>query len=159
MTKKVQLAVALLMVQLLAGCGRASSLIPSAPSPAASSTASPSTAAPSAPVTLPAPSPFVPNITLSGVVTEIVQGAPVPIEGVSVYCEPCGEGTHTYAYTDSKGFYTFTGVWGTSFSIWVHKDGYQDPPGTKNSSFPIGAGWRDVTINGDTRFDVQLVRK
>ena len=89
----------------------------------------------------------------------MVQGELVPIQGAEVYCEPCGEGTHTFAYTDSKGFYTFTGVWGNQFSIWVRNDGYQDPPGPMNKGFPSGPGWRDVTINGDTRFDVQLVRR
>jgi len=149
MTKKIQLAVALLSVQLLTGCGAASSRMPSAPSPAA----------PSKVVTVPVPTAFSPNVTLSGLVFEIVQGVPIPIEGVSVYCEPCGEETHTYASTDSKGFYTFTGVWANQFSILVHKDGYQDPPGPVNNGFPSGTGWRDVRISGDTRFDVQLVRK
>ena len=149
MTKIAQLAAALSIVQLLAGCGSGPAPMPSAPSPVA----------PSAPVTPPASPSFAPNVTLSGFVSEIVQGAPVPVEGAGVYCEPCGEGTHTWAYSDSKGFYTFTGIWGNSFSIWVGKDGYQDPPGAMNSGFPRGAGWRDVRISGDTRFDVQLVRK
>ena len=149
MTKRVQLAVTLLIVQLLPGCGARSSSMPAAPSPVASSI-------PTMPLT---PTGFSPNITLSGFVSEVAQGVPVPIEGVSVYCEPCGEGTHTFAYTDSKGFYTFTGVWGNQFSILVSKDGYQDPPGPVNKGRPSGPGWRDVTINGDTRFDIQLVRK
>jgi len=149
MTKRVQLAVALLSVQLLPGCGATSSSIPSAPSPVATSN----------PVTPPAPTGFLPNIILSGTVSEMVQDRLVPIEGASVYCEPCGEGTHTFASTDSKGFYTFTGVWSTAFSILVRKDGYQDPPGPIKSGFPSGPGWRPVTINGDTQFDVLLVRQ
>jgi hypothetical protein len=149
MTKIARLAAALSIVQLLAGCGSVPAPMPSAPSPVA----------PSAPVT-PAPSPsFAPSVTLSGFVSEIVQGAPVPVEGAGVYCEPCGEGTHTWAYSDSKGFYAFTGIWGNNFSIWVGKDGYQDPPGAVNSGSPHGAGWRDVRISGDTRLDIQLVRK
>ena len=149
MTKKVQLAVALSIVQVLAGCGAGSSSMPSAPSPVA----------PSRPVAPPAPGRFFPNIALSGTVSELVQDRLVPIEKAEVYCEPCGQETHSSAYTDSKGFYTFTGVWGYTFSILVRKDGYQDPPGPVNNGFPSGSGWRTVTINGDTRFDVQLVRK
>ena len=154
MTKRVQLGIALVIVQFLPGCGGMSSPMPSSPSPVA-----PSPVASSTPVITQTSAVFAPNITLSGFVSEIVQGVAVPVDGASVYCEPCGEGTHTYASTDSKGFYIFTGIWGNDFSIWIGKDGYQDPAGTVNSGFPRGAGWRDVKISGNTRFDVQLVRK
>jgi hypothetical protein len=136
----------------LAGCGPETSLQlpPSSPS-------SPSEFVGYVPIQ-PTPVVFAPNITLSDVVFEVAQGAEVPIEGVDVYCEACGEKTHTWASTDKKGFYSFKGVWGTPVSIKVGKDGYQDPPGTTNTPF-FGPGWRDVVINGDTRFNVQLARK
>ena len=35
----------------------------------------------------------------------------MPIEGVAVYCELCGEDTHSWSFTDSSGAYSFTGVW------------------------------------------------
>ena len=47
------------------------------------------------------------------------------------------------------------GIWlaGPTTDIWVAKEGYGDPP-----SFP-GEGWRSVTIDGNTRYDIELVRK
>ena len=154
MTKRIQLAVAIVIVQILPGCG---SSLPS--TPAAPSRIAPSPVAPSIPAIPQTPAGFVPNITLSGTVYEIVQDERVPIEGVDIYCEPCGESTHNWASTDSKGFYTFTGIWGTSFPISAGKKGYEDPPETRSTRNGYGAGWRDVVINGDTRFDIQLVRK
>jgi hypothetical protein len=52
-------------------------------------------------------------------------------------------------------------------SIWVDKDGYEAPAGQPASIFgrrldpdvlPDGR-LRDVTINGNTRFDIELVRR
>ena len=67
------------------------------------------------------------NVTLSGVVFEETLNGRAPIEGVGVYCELCSEGTHTWASTDSNGFYKFTGVWtGPSHfpaSLLIRKDG------------------------------------
>jgi len=84
----------------------------------------------------------------------------VPIAGARVYCELCGEGTHTFATADANGFYRFSGdladgggVWlspGIRTPVLVLADGYADPPGL--------AG-RYVLINGDTRFDMQMVRR
>ena len=121
--------------------------------------------APSSPAGLAGPpsNPFpmyAPNTTLSGIVSEVTSNGPVPLEGVRVYCEPCGEQTHTSTYTDAKGFYTFKGIWNTTFAIRVSKDGYVDPPGMElNTIYPQGPGWRDVRIDGDTQFDTQLTRK
>src|SRR4051812_26896192 len=90
---------------------------------------------PSVPVQ-PAPAPTPPigdsvlaDATLSGMVYEVVAGSPVGIQGVSVYCEQCGESTHNYAYTDSTGRYVFPhGVWTEGrptfpIRIWISKDG------------------------------------
>ena len=148
----------LVLVQGLAGC-TGSTGVPSAPSPRVASP----------PATVPSVS-VLADATLSGMVYEVVTDSPrqiVGIEGVSVYCEQCGESTHNYAYTDSNGEYVFPrGVWTEGRSsfpirIWVGKDGYQDPPGLPkptppNPSYP---GWREVLINGDTRFDMELVRR
>ena len=155
MTNRLQLGIVVLIAQALAGCGAGQAPLPSAPSPSAPNVSVPTV------ITRPGGGPvsFAPNITLSGVVFERAQGVEVPIERAWVYCEPCGEETHSGMYTDKQGFYSFKGVWGTAFSIWVTKDGYQDPPGPTNTGFPSGPGWRDVVINGDTRFNVQLARK
>ena len=158
MTNRLQLGIVVMIAQALAGCGpdAVRSSVPTAPS---TPTPPPSTLT-AAQMLAAEGIVFNPTRTLSGFVYEIVEAGEAPIEGVRVYCEPCTEETHASAYTDKNGFYSFTGVWGTTFSIWVTKDGYGDPPGSKpNTGFPQGPGWRDVTINGDTRFSIQLARK
>ena len=143
MTNRPPLGIVILIAQALVGCGSEAvrSSVPSAPS---APTPPPSV------VTVQQAWPsgvFAPNVTLSGVVFELAQGAEVPIEGVGVYCELCGEETHTWASTDKKGFYSFKGIWGNSVSIMVDKDGFEGP------------GWRFIAISGDTRLDIQIARK
>ena len=93
----------------------------------------------------------IPTYTLSGVVSEVTTAGQVPIEGVEVYWSEY-KGT----FTDRNGFYTIEGVYGGVQPIWVEKDGY-----TFAVVIPhrMGERWRDVTISGDTRFDVHLVRR
>ena len=108
------------------------------------------------------------GVTLSGVVYEETSTGRVGIAGVSVYCEMCGETTHTWAIADANGFYRFAGnlatgggVWlrpGTRTAVMVQRDGYTDPPGVP-IMFTSGGGWREVPISGDTQFDIQLVRR
>jgi hypothetical protein len=140
---------------ILAGCS-GSPTTPSVPPTAAVPQGNVQTAPPSVPIYTLA------DVTLSGMITEVTPTGQVPLEGVSVYCEPCGEITHSWASTDPQGAYSFRGVWvsaGTNtFSIWVTKEGYQDPPGLNEPGWPHGPGWRNVTVNGNTRLDVQLVR-
>jgi hypothetical protein len=91
----------------------------------------------------------------------------VGIEAVPVYCEQCGAETHSFAYTDANGEYVFPrGVWTEgrpSFPvrIFVVKNGFKDPPGlpTPTAPNPSGPGWREVVIQGDTRFDIELIRR
>jgi hypothetical protein len=127
-------------------------------------------AAPSVPMLVPRPAvPASPagytltGVSLSGVVSEVSPTGQTPIAGLDVYCEPCGETTHTWATTDANGFYKFSGdltrgggVWlspGVATPICAAKEGYADPPGV------LTRCWRDVMITGDTRFDIQLVRR
>lgn len=110
----------------------------------------------------------VADVVLSGLVFETTSQGRIPIAGVIV---ANGEGNH--ATTDANGIYSFGPVWvcpcagqpwveaGTTF-LWVAKDGYGDPPDTPGSVFERGApspGTRDVKIDGDTRFDIELVRR
>jgi hypothetical protein len=101
-------------------------------------------------------------------VYEVVSDSPrttAGIERVWVYCEQCGESTHNFTYTDSTGNYVFPpGVWDEGrpqFPIRVlfRKEGYKDPAGLPSNTpgNPSGLGWREVVVNGDTRFDVELV--
>jgi hypothetical protein len=112
------------------------------------------------------PSGFPPGVlsayTLSGVVFEMTSAGRTPIEGVGVYCELCGAETHTWATTDSNGFYSFAGVWNAGVDItplWVFKEGYGDPPGFATPPNVPGPGWRGVSVSRDTRFDIELARK
>ena len=150
MTRRVRLGLVVLIVIAAhgpAGCGPEAS-VPSSPSPLASSQTPPAVPQP-----LPTVHAWLPgvvfdsNITLSGFVFELAQGVKVPIERAWVYCERCSEETHAGMYTDKQGFYSFKGVWGYAFPISVRKDDYQD------------RGWRDVVLNGNTRFDVELERE
>jgi hypothetical protein len=129
---------------------------------------------PTSPSIQPAPTPPLGSVladaTLSGMVYEVVTVSPrqiVGIEGVSVYCEQCGESSHNFASTDATGSYIFPrGVWTEGrptfpARIFIEKAGYKDPDGLPKTTppNPSGPGWREVVINGDTRFDAQLVRR
>ena len=145
----------LLLVTGLSGCGGTSSL-PSGPS-----------VVPPQPV---APRPGVSSwlngytltsVSLSGTVYESTATGRAPIAGALVYCELCGELTHTWATADADGFYSFSGnvaegggIWlaaGTPTPVWVHAPGYHEP----------GAlfGPKEVLIVGDARLDFELVRR
>jgi hypothetical protein len=147
----------LLFVAALAGCEGSSPSAPTLPS-------TPSTPAPQ-PTVRPTPGrPAMLDVTLSGVVFELTPSGRAPIEGATLHCGACGAETHAWAYTDSNGFYEFIGVWPDGLPvtvIWVDKDGFGDPPGlpTPGLPRPYGPGSRAVTIHGDTRFDIELVRR
>jgi hypothetical protein len=152
--------VLLMIASGLSGCGASgSSATPSAPSPAPlpAPPAPPSSGSWLAGYTLT-------GVSLSGVVYESTPAGWAPIAGALVYCELCGELTHTWATADASGVYSFSGdlahgggVWlssGIRTPVSVQANGYQDPPGLAGSY-----GQRYVLINGDTRFDMEMVRR
>lgn len=158
------MALTLTLTAGLAGCGGGN---PAAPTTAGQRTAPP----PAAP---PAGSPYavdatLTGVTLFGVVFETTPAGPAPISGVTVYCDACGEHGHTWMRTDANGYYSFSGSLESGGGIWLSRDvtplwvvreGYQDPPGLgRVPRLPSGPGWRAVTITGDTRFDIELVRQ
>src|SRR5688572_28498828 len=140
------------------------------------SPATPLTPAPLPPravVPAPIPSPFPPGtlrgVSLSGVVYELTRTGLTPIAAAVVDCALCGEETHTFATADDNGFYNFSGDLARGGGVWVvpgvptpiavgyyNKD-YEDPPGLP--AMGHGPGWREVLIDGDTRFDIELVRR
>ena len=74
-----------------------------------------------------------------------------------------------FVLADDNGFYHFSGDFASGGGVWVtpgiptdilvgpyNKD-YEDPPGLPPSR--RGPGWREVLIDGDTRFDIELVRR
>ena len=98
--------------------------------------------------------------SLSGVVYELTSTGRVPIPDAVVYCERCGEITHTWAIGDANGFYRFPGDLATGGGVWLS-------PGRPTSIIVRGPyeqeTWLernfDVPMTGDTRFDVELVRR
>ena len=85
----------------------------------------------------------------------------VPLAGVEIYCDACGEFGHTRVTTDENGAYDFgrDGIWsddGDVIAILINKDGYNVSGGSQG---PSGSPTRYVKINGDTRFDFQMVRR
>ncbi len=141
----------------LAGCGGATAPSPTGPSPFQQpSQQGPARAA--------FPPGDLRDVTLSGVVFELTAAGRTPLQGAAVYCELCGEATHTWSITDANGVYAFTGVWNAGVfatSVGVEKAGYVDPPGLPavTPPNPAGPGWRQVVIDGDTRFDIDLVKQ
>jgi hypothetical protein len=82
--------------------------------------------------------------TLSGVVTEAMPAGPVPVAGVTVY-----RGVTTgwrVTKTDKNGFYEIRGLFDGVEEVSTDMDGYE----TARSN---------VSIKGDTRFDIQIVRR
>jgi hypothetical protein len=74
-----------------------------------------------------------------------------------VYCDSCSDGGHAFANTDSQGFYSFPAVYSGRTALLVTKPGYAvvDPVRT----LPGGTAETFVTVNGDTRFDIEVVRR
>lgn len=82
--------------------------------------------------------------TLTGVVTEVTATGRIPVEGVLVY-----RGVITgyrVATTDTQGFYRIPGLFEGAEVVSTDKEGYES---SKSS----------VSITGDTRFDIQIVRR
>jgi hypothetical protein len=106
----------------------------------------------------PTQSPVVRLGTLSGVVFEKTSaGHAAPVEGVEVYCDACGGG-HVATYTDSSGAYSFTEVKTAVYPLWVAKRGYNLVKPTAS----VGAGWMgsiNVQVDGDTRFDIEVIQQ
>jgi hypothetical protein len=151
----------------LGGCGGSDSLAtPLTPSPLPPQAVVP---APGPPGSWFPPAYTLTGVSLSGVVYKLTATGRTPIARAVVYCEPCGAETHTFAYADDNGFYHFSGDLASGGGVWVapgvptaiavgyyNKD-YEDPPGLP--AVGNGPGWRAVLIDGDTRFDIELVRR
>ena len=109
---------------------------------------------------------------LSGVVSEVTSTGRVPIEGVriDVSSMPCeehgtgcvgfGEGIGLFqtATTDKNGFYSIPGLYPGKYNvIWAGKEGFDDPFPAHYPDNPDGG--QAIAISGDSRFDIQLVRR
>jgi hypothetical protein len=98
------------------------------------------------------------SYVLSGMVFEVTEAGQAPIEGVELYCDGCGSPVgHTFVLTDANGSYSFSWTLNGLNPLFVTKAGYAivDPTGTLLDR----EGRVKVTVNGDTRFNIQLVRR
>ena len=82
--------------------------------------------------------------TLSGIVAELTPAGPVPLSGVNVWRRVATGARITT--TDKDGLYSIPGLIDATDTFFVSKEGFQSQE-TK------------LRISGDTRFDVQLVRR
>ena len=150
-TTRTRMAIAcVVLLQGLAGC-TGSTEVPSAPSPPVAS--------PAPPVAQPAGDSVLADATLSGMVYEVATDSSsrhVGIEGVSVYCEQCGESTHNFSYTDSKSEYVFPrGVWTEGRPAFPiphpgRQRRLQDPAGLPKTDAAESL-WPRLAGNGDSR--------
>jgi hypothetical protein len=104
-------------------------------------------------VTTTSPTPGVPpTFTLSGVVSERTSAGVVPVEGARIEaCDPVFSGCLSHVFqvvtTDRNGGYRFPGLFPSDQrDVGVSKEGFE----TSNHR---------VRINGDTRCDIQLLRR
>jgi hypothetical protein len=110
--------------------------------------------------------------TLSGVVSEVTPTGLVPVEGVLLEessCEDvapappsshkaCPANISQTTKTDKRGLYSFSGLYsGQENVVWAGKEGFEDPFPQHYPENPEGG--QAVTIDGNTRFDIQLVRR
>jgi hypothetical protein len=91
---------------------------------------------------------------LSGLVYETTPSGRVPLNGVVLYCDGCGSPDgHTFVTTDANGLYAFE--WTRNGKNWIQfvsKDGYR-------YAGPIELFGIPVTVDGNTTFDIELVKR
>jgi hypothetical protein len=119
--------------------------------------------------------PRVAIYNLSGVVSEETPSGLLPIEGVRVeeyscedlsasppfFSNSCPVVVYQSTTTDKKGAYSFSGLYaGGRNNIGAGKEGFEDPQAPDGPEAPDAPDRsRKVTISGDTRYDIQLVRR
>lgn len=106
----------------------------------------------------PPPAPAVGG-TLSGVVFELNAGLRVPVDGVQVYCDACGPDGHTLTLTDANGAYSLEGAPAGVTQLLLSRAGYKLPHPGSVAPFSGWMGSIDAIVNGDTRFDIEIVRQ
>lgn len=147
MCPQLALVFSLLVAIGISGCGSAKG--PTSPSALQTAVVPPPPVVPSVPQ---------PTYRISGVIAEVTAAGKVPAEGVQLYCDSCGSPDgHTFASSDANGFYSFSWARNGVHPLFVWKDGYVviHPSGTLSD----GTAVMNVTVNGDTRFDIEIVRR
>ena len=151
----------LVLVLALSGCAGADP----GPMPVGPSGTPPQTVVPVVPPRNPAqwpgPDYTLTAASLSGVIYESTARGNSPLAGAMIYCELCGEITHTWATTDVNGIYRFPGELANGGGVWL-------APGKPTPITVGGVGFDlrtwvgqdlNVLITGDTRLDVVLLRR
>ena len=138
---------ALGLVILLGGCDSDSARTPLSP-----------------PVIVPptVPTPVILAGTISGVVFEMTESGRMPVENVEVYCDSCGPQGHTFSHTGSDGQYDLPTAPAGKNLLLVAKQGYAlaRPDWTNPNPTPLGwLGGLNASVDGNTRFDIELVRR
>jgi hypothetical protein len=98
--------------------------------------------------------------TLSGFVFEQADNGRVPVARVWVYCDACGPLGHTGMYTDDNGGYTLEGAPAGGTLLLLAKAGYKLP--RPDFILPTNSGYMggmNAAVNGDSRFDIEIVRQ
>jgi hypothetical protein len=133
-----------------------------------STPSSPSAATPS-PTLTPAPAPpprtaGIANRVLSGAVVEITPSGRIPVEGVAIYLETCSLDNcpDIKAYevkTDRRGEYRISGVFDGQLNfLWATDAVYKMADPMPLGTCPDNCD-RLVTVSGDTRLDIELMRR
>jgi hypothetical protein len=92
---------------------------------------------------------------LFGIVYEMIGTDRAPVSGVSLYCDACGSPSgHTFAETDADGAFSFSWTNNGSTPLLVRKEGYRLAAAAGDPD-----GWIIAEVNGNTRFDIALVRR
>jgi hypothetical protein len=150
-TRASAVAIALILAALVLACSDDTTPSPIAPPPP-----QPTTPTPAPPATI---------YSLSGVVFEVTSAGNTPVEGVDVYCDSCGPPIgHSSRLTGADGVYSFDGEGGVTaggIPLFLHKRGYI-LPNQPDQSGPNGDSWMgsvSVRVSGDTRFNIQIIRK
>jgi hypothetical protein len=82
----------------------------------------------------------------------------VPLEGVDLYCDSCGSPVgHTRVTSDAQGFYSFAWSRNGLHPLLVTKAGFDVAPAIAVKRDALT--FVNVIVNGDTRYDVELVRR
>lgn len=152
------IAACVIVVTLVVG-GCESSSKPTSPSAVAPAQAIiPSGLGPEATGTAVVPVSGAVTYILSGLIFEMTASGRRPVEAVELYCDSCGSPVgHTFTASDARGRYQF--AWSTDgrHPLLVWKDGYALANST--GSYGREVAYVTATVNGDTQFDIEVVRR
>jgi hypothetical protein len=139
--------ITLLLATAAIACDGGSPVIPTAP--------------PAPPPTSGPPPALTPTGSLAGVVSEMTPTGSKPVGGVIVYIMTCGtfncpDAASREVLTDSDGAYRIPQLYNGPLNyLWVSKEGYR-----AESLGPCPDGCdRTLVISGDTRLDIEIVRR